>query len=190
VRTDFQAAWETVCPFPPVAHELKGWMPDRWIRFHSLPHGKRYAESAEELEVVLQRADELLAVLCNPGSDVLLITGLHEENNGPPDISDEQAMAHTDALYWCSLQEDPLDPHCPPLHLWASWERYHNRAFDTLFSLTADWSLYGVLLVIPESQSVVHPYDGGTDVLLSSTEQRDQLQLRFAEWVSDREDGL
>ena len=35
-------------PCPPVGHELRVIHPDRWVRFHSLPGSKRYAEDDAE----------------------------------------------------------------------------------------------------------------------------------------------
>ena len=50
------AAWAP--PVPP--HRLKAELTERWVRFYSLPNGKRYPETADEREEVRRRADTLL----------------------------------------------------------------------------------------------------------------------------------
>ncbi len=45
------------------------------------------------------------------------------------------------------------------------------------------------VLVGVESKFVFHPYDGGADVILPSTEGRDTLRDAHASWLSKRSDG-
>ena len=44
----------------PINHELKWIYPDRWFRIHSLPDSKRYAESADEYKIILERQNQLI----------------------------------------------------------------------------------------------------------------------------------
>ncbi|WP_456695409.1 DUF3885 domain-containing protein [Aeromicrobium sp. P5_D10] len=45
LTTNWQQRWPGVRP---VGHELPNNVPDRWVRFHSLPHSKRYAATPSE----------------------------------------------------------------------------------------------------------------------------------------------
>jgi len=37
---------------------------------------------------------------------------------------------------------------------------------------------------------IYHPYDGGMDLILGTTEQRDQLKAEFSDWLSALPSGL
>ncbi|WP_443333951.1 DUF3885 domain-containing protein [Streptomyces sp. CB02056] len=42
----------------------------------------------------------------------------------------------------------------------------------------------------PGLRRLYHPYDGGADVYLASTEERDRLKERHAGWLSGHPNGL
>lgn len=53
-------AWLSRWGGSPIAHELRGRHTDRWVRFHSLPESKRYAQTEEEYGVILDRHHTVL----------------------------------------------------------------------------------------------------------------------------------
>ena len=58
----------------PVAHHLRVAFPDRWVRFHSLPHSKRYPEDEAEYAMVLERHNRVLGELVQNGEIIALLT--------------------------------------------------------------------------------------------------------------------
>ncbi|WP_431676246.1 DUF3885 domain-containing protein [Kitasatospora sp. KL5] len=56
----------------PVAHRLRGPYRDVWVRFHSLPESKRYAEDEHEYAIVLDRYNTVLDELF-AGTDVAMV---------------------------------------------------------------------------------------------------------------------
>lgn len=48
---------------PPVGHELKRFYASRWVRFHSLPESKRYADTPAEYDSLLHRHNTVLSAL-------------------------------------------------------------------------------------------------------------------------------
>ncbi|MFE5589239.1 hypothetical protein [Streptomyces sp. NPDC056549] len=58
---------------PPVGYKLRDPNRDLWVRFHSLPESKRYAEAESEYTVVLERYNAVLDELF-AGGDVHVIT--------------------------------------------------------------------------------------------------------------------
>ncbi len=46
------------------------------------------------------------------------------------------------------------------------------------------------LFVEPVSKIVIAPYDGGVDFIIPDDELREKTKLKFAKWLSEREDGL
>jgi hypothetical protein len=47
-----------------------------------------------------------------------------------------------------------------------------------------------VLVVATDCRWVLHPYDGGMDVILESPGARDALRARFRDWLSKHSEGL
>jgi hypothetical protein len=58
---------------PPIAHRLRDHYPERWVRFHSLPGSKRFADTADEYATTLDRHNTVLTESA-PGASLLVIT--------------------------------------------------------------------------------------------------------------------
>ena len=63
------ASWQRWYPnCEPIAHLIRREYPDRWVRFHSLPFSKRYAEEEAEYATVLERHNRILGELAREGA--------------------------------------------------------------------------------------------------------------------------
>ena len=62
--------------------------------------------------------------------------------------------------------------------------------FNDLLRLVADDAVRDVMLVFDVAGFIYHPYDGGADVVLSTTAWRDEIKAAHECWLSAREDGL
>jgi hypothetical protein len=54
----------------------------------------------------------------------------------------------------------------------------------------ADDKVAGVLITDTRMQRIHHPYDGGPDVFLATSEERDRMRDRHADWLSRHPSGL
>ena len=87
-----------------------------------------------------------------------------------------QADAHfADLSYW---------------HVFASERPWRPGALDGIIRLVADDVLMNVMIVAPDCRWLVHPYDGGMDVLAELQAARERLKAAFSGWLSARPDGL
>jgi len=59
----------------PVGHLMRVALPDRWLRIHSLPDSKRYAETADEYAELLRRHNEVVSEIL--GADIESILFAH-----------------------------------------------------------------------------------------------------------------
>ena len=75
-------------------------------------------------------------------------------------------------------------------HVFLSEWSWQPGAFDRLVRLVADDVLANVMIVALDCRWLLHPYDGGMDVILESPAARDALKARYPEWLSARADGL
>lgn len=179
----------------PEADMLRIWFPDRWVRFHSLPGSKRYAEDAFEEQIVLERHRTVLRELMGSpetgaAQELLVVTAEWEP--------DEHA--------W---RAPHLGEAVPDRQLWWRFESAHSEvgmeswcsaflsrvaarpaALDPLLRLVAEDRTRGVILAPADFRWLYHPYDGGADVLLGSPRERDALRARHDDWLSAHPGGL
>ena len=189
---DHDAVWATICDHPPVGHMLKEYAPRRWVRFHSLPEGRRYPETTDDYDELLYRADVLVGQLCQPGDDLMLVTGLYGRRGAPPpEPSSAQQLVQPDAQYWCTVEATRTvdDDALWPLHLWVGWRSYGPRALDPVVRLVADDELAAVIVVAPDRLVAVHPDHTGVDMLFPTAEERDAMGGTYAEWTSPPRGG-
>jgi hypothetical protein len=186
------AAWADC---PPIAHDMRTWFPDRWVRFHSLPGSRRYATSDDDYQEILRRHLTLLSELVNSGSgsvsdEVVIITASWSADRDPagrePEVS--QVMP---ARHWISVVTDDSYPPEPNVtHLWVSMASLTSDGLTRLLRLVADDVTAGVIITTPAVAWLYHPYDGGADVIGATSQQRDELRQRHRQWLSAHPRGL
>ncbi|MFD9421044.1 hypothetical protein ACFWC9_41325 [Streptomyces goshikiensis] len=141
---------------PPVGYKLRDPYRDVWVRFHSLPESKRYADDESDYTVVLERYNTVLDELF-AGADVYVITPLWTTE---AEVPSSQPVTG----YWQSLLvEDDPDP---------------------------EFRTYCHLITDTRMQRIHYPYDGGADVFLATSEERDRMHDRHADWRSSHLSGL
>lgn len=187
-------AWNRSWPkCPPAAHRLRRQFRERWVRFHALPEAKRYATSDAEHAEILRRHHTLLQDLLGDvtvgGGGLVAITCSWSATGLPTPRDSAVAAATPGAAHWRSddLATDP------GFHSWqhhyVSAMDLHDPALDRLLLCVADDMTDGVILTGAGCAWAVHPYDGGMDVFAGSTEVRDRLAGRFAEWLPSTRQG-
>lgn len=177
----------------PVAHLLRIAFSDRWVRFHSLPGSKRYPQDETEYATVLERHNRILGELAGPGENVVLLSTGYSESPTPVRTEPEWQVLDPDAVPWRSVaMHDLSDDFAEPSywHVFASERQWRPGMFDPLVRLVANDVLANVMIVAPDCNWLLHPYDGGMDVIAESSTARDRLRASHAEWLSPREDGL
>jgi hypothetical protein len=177
----------------PVAHWLKTAVSDRWVRFHSLPESKRYPENEAEYATLLDRHNRMLGELTNAGRDAVLLTTGYSESPNPVRTHPELESLDPKALPWRSVPMHELDAGftAPSYwHVFASVWVWCPGLFDPIIRLVADEVLANIMIVNPECHWLLHPYDGGMDVIAESSEARDRLKSSYSDWLSPRSDGL
>jgi hypothetical protein len=180
----------------PITYELRGSAHDQWVRFHSLPHSKRYAESEDEYQEILRRGQMILAELSGPGTDndSIVVVRYAWSTSPEPDPEDVQVADLLNVgLYWTSLPIDP-DQRTPDeeeqwVHLFVHKSFWRGGELDSLFLRVADD--HERALIMPTDLGwLLAPYDGGMDVVVATTKMRDELKGSHADWLSALPSGL
>jgi hypothetical protein len=189
VRSVWQQQWPEC---PPVAHWLRVRYPKRWVRFHTLPGSKRYAESEDEYAIIIDRHNTVLDEL-KPATSLIVITCDWTDQQDPPDRRSPQlTQLDPEGLHWTTVQPDRDDD--PDFrvywHLFASSRAWRPGVLDDLLRAVADDELGNVIIGPSDLRWLYHPYDGGADVILPSTADRDRLRDRHRDWLSSQPSGL
>jgi hypothetical protein len=169
--------------------DLRHTLHDRWVRFHSLPESKRYAETDDERLIVLRRYNSIIDSLAENGESLLLLTTGYSDTSTPVrDDSDLQLFDPSANPWWSIAPTDEDDS--THRHIFVSEWRWERQIFDSLLMLVADDTVADVCIVSVGGNWIFHPYDGGSDVILKTVSERNRLHDRFSEWLSEHPDGL
>ncbi|MGQ4388821.1 DUF3885 domain-containing protein [Streptomyces sp. SAS_270] len=154
------------------------------MRFHSLPESKRYAQDESEYAVVLEQYNTVLDELF-AGGDVYVITPVWAAETEVPPFQ-------TDAGHWQSLlvEDDPAPEFRTYCHLFVARRPWRHGRLDELLRDIADDKVAGVPVTDTQMRRIHHPYDGGADVFLTTSEERDQTRDRHVDWLSNHLSGL
>jgi hypothetical protein len=177
----------------PIAHQMRVALRERWVRFHSLPESKRYPENEAEYETVLYRHNCILGELLGTERGVVLLTTGYSETREPVRTYPEFGTLDPDAVPWQtvalhSASKEFTDPNY--WHVFGSVWEWQPGLFDPVIRLVADDTIANVMIVHPDCRWLVHPYDGGMDVIAESPAARGWLRAAYKDWLSARADGL
>ncbi|MDX3571285.1 hypothetical protein [Streptomyces sp. ID05-47C] len=176
---------------PPLTHTFRGVFADRWVRFHSLPESKRYAESEDEYAMLLRRYNTVLDELF-AGQEVFVVTGDWSSTaDGPAGFPTPRQDLHPDGVLWWT-EPDVSDPD-PEFHtyfrFYADRRPWRPGCVDELLRAAADEEIVGVFLTDTGLNRIHAPYDGGADVVLTTPAERDRLRARHPGWLSPHPSG-
>ncbi len=172
----------------PLAHELKHQFSSRWVRFHSLPESRRYAQDENDYLEILNRQNSLLTDLCEPEENLIVVLPEYADKASPNRPEKVAANLLPETVYWTSI--DQTDNDGLYFHLHVSHIQQNTDELEALLRCVADDEVRNVMLLCLSSASVFHPYDGGVDIIVPTTELRDALKARYRRWLSGRPNGL
>lgn len=185
-------AWAAVWPgYAPLAHTLR--THPHWLRFHSLPQSKRYAQSEAEYAEILHRHRTVMSELAaaSDTGEVVLVTCSWSWEQEPASRTSQLEQAAGPAEYWMSVPTDDTDPDG------SGWTHLHYQVLalddpriDAVLRLAADDVTAGVMLLDPALAWLYHPYDGGADLYPTTAAHREQLRHAHSAWLSSTASGL
>ena len=176
---------------PPVSNRFRDIYADRWIRIHSLPESKRYADTDQELKEVLRRYDCVLTDLVGGGNEVLIIFCSYDADK---DRSSCRSIREINFSLFESIRKQSFDPDDEDegleLQCFYALDLFESHKFDEVFTCVANNVIRNVFLVAIQSGRIFAPYDGGADIIVENRGSHDEYRERFREWLSARPDGL
>jgi hypothetical protein len=196
-KAQFQQYWANNFPkIPPINHLFKHHLKERWLRIHSLPEAKRYAETDEEWAVLLERQNTLFTDLMPNDTKICIVSGIYSNADKVFEKDVFDTLPYSKVLTFKEL--DPLDMHA----ISGDWhdegvkftpcfaeEIYAPHKFDSILKSIAndEWRLF---FLDPQSHTIIAPYDGGVDIIFGDKHPLSIFKEKYKNWLSKREDGL
>ena len=191
MRPDPLAWWQSrFGEIAPRGHLLRRALSEHWVRFHSLPDSKRYAESVDEY-AELQRRHLAVASALFCADEPLYVFRAH---SGEPRLRGRTrhqlvGRQFREAVAVLPFESRGQDDDEDSMHVRALVTKWKPDFFEAAIRLLADWKEVGVSFVSPATRNMFCPYDGGMDVFTFSIVP-EELRTRFTSWRSARPDGL
>jgi hypothetical protein len=196
-KQQFQSFWAKNYPdTPPINHLFKHYLKAHWLRIHSLPEAKRYAETAEEWAILLERQNTIFTDLMPKDAKICIVSGIYsfEDKIFDAHVFDGLPYFKTltfkelDALDMGKISSDWYDEGIKYTPCFAE-ELYAPNKFDTILKSIAndEWRLF---FVDTKSLTIIAPYDGGVDILFKDEHPLSIFKEKYENWCSKREDGL
>ena len=177
---------------PPVGFLLRESYPDRWFRVHSLPASKRYPDSASELSILLARHNTLATDILGDGSPCILITNPTYDPRLAARARGQRQLAALGLQPLMTIAADkPIEGGKPwSIPLSAARVTWRARGLDDVLTDVANHLLGPMVIVAEASGRVYAPYDGGADLFVESSQERDELRTKYASWLPSDPSGL
>lgn len=164
---------------PPLGYCLRADHATRWLRLHSLPASKRYADTDAERAEVRHRAFTAAAAVLRDA--IWIVTPAYELETVrrlAPGLTFTPA-----GRYEHPLLDEPLDAHAAP----TPWPHPDSAALVDEIASDATRALW----FCAATGEVFAPYDGGIDLLAATPARAAALRATFPpDWFSRRPDGL
>lgn len=188
--SEFAAYWTQLHPdAPPVAHILRQVETETWVRFHSLPMSKRYAESKREKWVVLNRANKLASRVLGENSPCWLVQAEPDYGDAANDADAYGTIAEYQLAFEFEHPRSEGDD-CG-YRIFARPVFWSAGAFNDLISKRADYRLrMPTMWVSTATGKAFAPYDGGSDLFLQTADEVTELKREFSDWLSEDPVGL
>lgn len=171
----------------PLSYELRDAYNDQWVRFHSLPESKQYADSDAEFDEILRRHRTVLCELHGSADPAAL--WVIAADWGADDLAAGWSRVRIPSAWpWQKSLSDRDDPDAGFHYFWVA-SGLTGEALDSLLLAVAD-EVGRLLIGAPDLAWLYCPYDGGADVLLPSAANRDALEARHSAWLPIRPEGL
>lgn len=176
--TTFQQDWQRFhSDSVPLSFALR-YTSKPWLRLHSLPESKRYAETQQERDVLLRRANVVAATVL--GNDPVWLVQLG-------DLSDSEVAWTEDTLKprrEFGLQPAGLYPYDEMVWpAYAVLTTFTLGTFNALIEDVANERAFRTLWMSSATGRIFAPYDGGMDIFMESDCEIASLKARFANWL-------
>ena len=196
--SSFDYKWNKFFPNKvPISYLFKYYFPNNWIRLHSLPNSKRYADNAVETDLLLRRQNQIISDCLTSETPVFIVSGNSFIGDSSIPNYDQVSILQYDFISGSRINLHEIDPeyfddgenndlYFTPAFTEIVWEQnLHN---DLLLKIANDET--HAFLISFEKKIIVAPYDGGLDIIIDDFNLKNQMKQKYHEMLSTRDDQL
>jgi len=185
----FDSWWTSKFPEAiPFGHELKDVYPNRWFRIHSLPGSKRYADTEEEYQIMLERQNALIKDIIGEGEEVVFVVTLYDDDIASGNYAEISEFDEFQQVGLILLQEEEYYE-ATSASIYAEETIWESNKRNQILKAIADDKIR-IMVVSSRKNRIVYPYDGGVDLILESEKVRDNYKMKYKKWLSSHPEGL
>lgn len=187
----FEQKWSHTWPQNPGIMEAPFWTTEPWVRFHTLPNSKRYADNERETKTILMRHHALLQELGRNNNLYLVVPSL--TGSSVAKLKNIIKNMGLDLKHWRSLLVDPEEKDPEYIcynHLYVGVISVLDDRLDLILKSVAEDEISGVIISPPNLEWLYFPYDGGMDIIFQSTDSRDKLKENHRDWLPSNDYGM
>lgn len=163
----------------PIGYVLRSSHERRSLRIHSLPGGKRYADTLDEYDEIVRRHRIVLAdILGNADLSMLIVLAADYDRHDLAAGWVKRLIP--DAWPWRRFAGDE-DEDGASSYIWVQ-SGLTDQHLDSLLRAVADDEIRFVL-TDSHMRWLYCPYDGGADVIFLNEEERERVAARYADWM-------
>jgi hypothetical protein len=160
----------------PINYLLGIHLQDNWLRIHSLPESKRYANTKEEWDILLSRQNTVIDDLIPQGSDIHVVINWID-----PDHFLFRMFNFNDIGIFTTDDGETI---------------FQSYSFETTWETNG---LNPLLIEIADDQirafiigkdCLISPYDGGMDIYYKDVQAKYLYKEKYKNWLSKRWDGM
>jgi hypothetical protein len=174
---------------PPINYLFKVYYTDRWLRIHSLPDSKRYADTAAEWDVLFGTQNTILEDIFEDDNSVCLFTGVYSSaeitfaennfsNNEFLKAFDFKALEKID-LYAISKDYCEKNTFFTPYFVSILFKKNN---YNELLKAIANDGIRAFFLS-SKTNTIIAPYDGGVDIIYKDTQTRDFYKNKYSHFT-------
>ena len=190
----FNADWHRLrAGLFPIGYLLRRDGATHWLRFHSLPASKKYAETPDEWQILLSRQNELAKIVL--GEEPCWLVQSHWVTPSCTidiaDANDPFRATRELGLLFAFQFKDPQEGEEDKLwNVHALLSEWSAGKFDAVLRDIAEYRAGPTLWMSSTSGAIFAPYDGGVDLFLSSESTVAALVSAHPDWLSSHPAGL
>lgn len=179
--------WQSIAgQTPPLGYMLRDQYKECWLRIHSLPQGKRYAEDEVERTELLKRYTAVFNDCFSIG-DPYLIIGFYQDLLTEKESISWIKSIETEELNRVNVSEDDESYF---LFLFAGLFKKDETIFREIIVDVANEKIKPLLFFSDINKIIYAPYDGGIDLFFLDREKILIFKNKYKNWLSPRADGL
>lgn len=176
----------------PIGHELRIDYSERWFRIHNFQDSKRYAQNDGDYELLLNRQNQLITDLFGKGTEFFILFGMYDGDKSInknywtiPEINESVSLKVFELhnLMPGKYKEGTI------YRVFGKTDIWESNKINNILKAIADDEIRAIF-ISSSRNCIIAPYDGGVDIIVKTTQLRDEQKLKYQAWLSAREDCL